>query len=112
MKEVLFRCRYFVGQSQISRGAEGCKSRIMSFTKAGMTFWSVKVLKHHDLRRMEAKEMGQKIYDNRRLNLGTMRIPYAGSKIIIFLTKKKRFLRNGEKWHVLGWPTIIIIKNY
>ena len=54
LKDVLFQCGSFVGQRQINRGAKDCKSRIMSFTKAGMAFWSVKVLEHHDLRRMEA----------------------------------------------------------
>mgnify|MGYP001208965224 CR=1 FL=1 len=52
--KVLFQCGYFMGQSQINRGTKDCKSRIMSFTTAGMTFWSVKVLEHHDLRKMEA----------------------------------------------------------
>ena len=54
LKNVVFRCRYFMGQSQIIRGTKNCTSRIMSFTMAGMTFWSVKVLEHHDLRKMEA----------------------------------------------------------
>ena len=29
-----------------------------------------------------------------------------------FLDQKPGVLRNGGKWHVLGWPTIIIIKKY
>ena len=53
----LFKPGIFEGavrQRHQNRGAGNSKSRIMSFTKAGMTFWSVKVLQQHDLRRMEA----------------------------------------------------------
>ena len=55
LENVVFQCLYFVGQRQINRGAKDCKWRIMSFIRAGMTFWSVKVLEHHDLRKMKAR---------------------------------------------------------
>ena len=75
------------------------KSRIMSFTKAGMTFWSVRVLEHPDLRKMEATLMGQKNHNKRKALLGGMRIPYAMCKTF-FLVQKQKFLRNWEIPHV------------
>ena len=49
--------------------------------------------------------MSQKGLQQTKHNLRPMRIPYAGSKILLFL-----FI-SGGKWHVLGLPTVIIIQN-
>ena len=53
LKNVVWRCPCYMGQKQINRWAINCKSGIMCFTTVRMTFWSVKRLEPHDLRRME-----------------------------------------------------------
>ena len=55
--------------------------------------------------------MGHKVLQQLRAVLRPMRIRAAGSKILLFLFMKQRFLRSGGKWHVLGLPTIIFIQN-
>ena len=100
LKNVVCQCPYFMGQRQINRGAINCKSGIMCFTNVRMTFWSVKVLEPHDLRRMV-----------QQTKTGPAATAYSlcGEQNPFIFVQKQLFLRSGGIPHVLGLPTIIII---
>ena len=91
------------------REANNCKWIIKSFPSARKTFKSVKILKHYDRRKMEARWEVQEIHDNRKQVLEVMHIPCAGRNKNQFPFQKQKFWRSGRNPHRLELPTIIII---
>ena len=96
LKNIIRQCPCYLDQKQQKSGSRKLQIVNSCLTSGSVTSWSVQLLQPHDLHRMETNKMGQKELQQQKHNLGPLRIPAAGSKIILFLFKNNNFCAAGE----------------
>ena len=97
-----------LGQKQKKRDAKDRGSRAMSFTQGEARFMAKLNL---NTRNCAVKSLARRV-TTRESRSGWYAFSCSRKQNHHFLDQKPGVLRSGGKWHVLGWPTIIIIKKF